>query len=55
MDKFGVIYGDVNVVGILLLCKILDKEGIVLSLKKYVMVINVNLCGVFNVMVKCVE
>lgn len=55
MDKFSVIYMDVNVVGILLFCKIFDWEGKVSSLVKYVMVINVNLMGVFNVMVKCVE
>ena len=55
MDKFGAIHGDVNAAGIPLPCKILDKEGIASSLKKYATVINVNLCGVFNVMAKCAE
>jgi NAD(P)-dependent dehydrogenase (short-subunit alcohol dehydrogenase family) len=55
MDKFGAIHADINAAGIPLPCKILDKEGKASSLKKYATVININLCGVFNVMAKCAE
>lgn len=55
MDKFGAIHADINAAGIPLPCKILDRDGKASGLKKYAAVINVNLCGVFNVMAKCAE
>ncbi|MBA36065.1 MAG: 3-hydroxyacyl-CoA dehydrogenase [Oleispira sp.] len=55
IDRFGAIHADINAAGIPLPCKILDKEGKASSLKKYATVIDVNLCGVFNVMAKCAE
>jgi NAD(P)-dependent dehydrogenase (short-subunit alcohol dehydrogenase family) len=55
IDKFGAIHVNINAAGIPLPCKILDKDGRASSLKKYATVINVNLCGVFNVMAKCAE
>jgi 3-hydroxyacyl-CoA dehydrogenase / 3-hydroxy-2-methylbutyryl-CoA dehydrogenase len=55
IDKFGAIHADINAAGVPLPCKILDKEGKANSLKKYAMVLNVNLNGVFNVMAKCAE
>lgn len=53
--KFDAIHVDINAAGVPLPCKILDKEGKASSLKKYAMVLNVNLNGVFNVMAKCAE
>jgi NAD(P)-dependent dehydrogenase (short-subunit alcohol dehydrogenase family) len=55
MEKFGAIHADINAAGIPLPCKILDRDGKASGLKKYAAVINVNLCGVFNVMAKCAE
>ncbi|MEH6580865.1 MAG: SDR family NAD(P)-dependent oxidoreductase [Halioglobus sp.] len=55
IDKFGAIHANINAAGIPLPCKILDRDGKASSLKKYATVINVNLCGVFNVMAKCAE
>lgn len=55
INKFGAIHANINAAGIPLPCKILDKDGKASSLKKYASVINVNLCGVFNVMAKCAE
>lgn len=55
MAKFDAIHGDINAAGIPLPCKILDREGIASSLSQFATVINVNLCGVFNVMAKCAE
>ena len=55
MTKFGAIHADINAAGIPLPCKILDRDGIASSLNKFATVINVNLCGVFNVMAKCAE
>ncbi|BFM07272.1 SDR family NAD(P)-dependent oxidoreductase [Halioxenophilus aromaticivorans] len=55
IGQFGAIHANINAAGIPLPCKILDKEGKASSLKKYATVINVNLCGVFNVMAKCAE
>lgn len=55
MEKFGAIHADINAAGIPLPCKILDRDGKAGGLKKYAAVINVNLCGVFNVMAKCAE
>jgi len=55
IEKFGAIHADINAAGIPLPCKILDREGKASSLQKYATVINVNLCGVFNVMAKCAE
>lgn len=55
MDKFGAIHVDINAAGIPLPCKILDREGKASSLSNYASVIQVNLCGVFNVMAKCAE
>lgn len=53
--KFGAIHVDINAAGIPLPCKVLDRDGKATSLQKYATVINVNLCGVFNVMAKCAE
>lgn len=53
--EFGAIHVDINAAGIPLPCKVLDREGKASSLQKYATVINVNLCGVFNVMAKCAE
>lgn len=55
VDKFGAIHADINAAGIPLPCKVLDRDGKASGLKKYASVINVNLCGVFNVMAKCAE
>ena len=55
IGKFGAIHANINAAGIPLPCKILDRDGKASSLKKYATVINVNLCGVFNVMAKCAE
>ena len=55
MEKFGAIHANNNAAGIPLPCKILDRDGKASGLKKYATVINVNLCGVFNVMAKCAE
>lgn len=55
MAKFGAIHVDINAAGVPLPCKILDKDGKASSLKKYALVLNVNLNGVFNVMAKCAE
>ena len=55
VEKFGAIHADINAAGIPLPCKVLDREGKASGLKKYATVINVNLCGVFNVMAKCAE
>jgi NAD(P)-dependent dehydrogenase (short-subunit alcohol dehydrogenase family) len=55
MANFGAIHLDINAAGIPLPCKILDRGGVASSLQKYATVINVNLCGVFNVMAKCAE
>lgn len=55
MEAFGAIHVDINAAGIPLPCKVLDRDGVASGLKKYATVINVNLCGVFNVMAKCAE
>lgn len=55
VGKFGAIHADINAAGIPLPCKILDRDGKASGLKKYASVIEVNLCGVFNVMAKCAE
>ncbi len=55
VDRFGAIHANINAAGIPLPCKILDREGKASGLSKYATVINVNLCGVFNVMAKCAE
>jgi NAD(P)-dependent dehydrogenase (short-subunit alcohol dehydrogenase family) len=55
IEKFDAIHADINAAGIPLPCKILDRDGKASSLKKYARVIDVNLCGVFNVMAKCAE
>ena len=55
MNTFGAIHGNINAAGIPLPCKILDKEGKASNLQKFASVISVNLCGVYNVMAKCVE
>lgn len=55
VKKFSTIHCNINAAGIPLPCKIMDKEGIASGLGKFAKVISVNLCGVFNVMAKCVE
>jgi 3-hydroxyacyl-CoA dehydrogenase/3-hydroxy-2-methylbutyryl-CoA dehydrogenase len=55
LERFGAIHVDINAAGIVMPCKILDKEGKASSLRTYASVVNVNLCGVFNVMAKCAE
>lgn len=55
IDRFGAIHANINAAGIPLPCKILDREGKASGLSKYATVVNVNLCGVYNVMAKCAE
>ena len=55
MEKFSAIHGNINAAGVPMPCKVLDKEGKASGLSKYAKVISINLCGVFNVMAKCVE
>jgi NAD(P)-dependent dehydrogenase (short-subunit alcohol dehydrogenase family) len=55
VDRFGAIHGDINAAGISMPFKMLDKEGKASALKKYAMVIGINLIGVYNVMAKCAE
>ncbi|TXS92776.1 SDR family NAD(P)-dependent oxidoreductase [Parahaliea maris] len=55
MARFGAIHADINAAGIPLPCKMLGRDGKADSLSRYATVINVNLCGVFNVMAKCAE
>jgi len=55
IERFGAIHGNINAAGIASPCKILDREGKASNLAKYANVINVNLCGVFNVMALCAE
>lgn len=55
IEKFSAIHGNINAAGIPLPCKILDKDGIASGISKFATVITINLCGVFNVMAKCVE
>ncbi len=55
MDKYSAIHGNINAAGIPLPCKLLDRDGKASGLSKYAKVISINLCGVFNVMAKCVE
>lgn len=56
LERFGAIHANINAAGIPLSFKILDKEGKASTgLPKYAHVINVNLCGVYNVLAKCAE
>jgi len=55
VEKFGTIHMCLNAAGIPFPCKVLDREGVAVSLDKFSSVINVNLIGLFNVLSKCAE
>ena len=55
MKKFGAIHVNINCAGVPAPCKVLDREGKATALKKFALVVNVNLVGLFNVMSKCAE
>jgi len=55
VDHFGAVHVCINCAGIPLPSKILDRDGVAVSLEKFTAVIDVNLVGLFNVMSKCAE